>query len=320
MEQKSFSTFFKAHYLKVLLLSFSITVFTFLLFPFDDLGDLVTSQVYDKSNKRIYVQFDRLHLSLFPESGIALDEVYLEATGVPALKAKELVFTPSLSSLMSSKPAGSVALKGFLQGNIEASLKPAGKSENGVIRDRITLSAKQISLSEIREMAQLPVMLKGSINLDSTATADLTFQEQPDMDLTLKIDKFELPPSNVQTPMGPITLPDLKLSSVELKGRLSSGRFQIEEGLIGKDQDEIRGTIKGGIAMTIKQQGGVIYPVIGGYDFNVDLNIKKSFQDRAALFLSFIDQHKTNTADGARYAFKLNATSSSVPPSINPLR
>ncbi len=45
--------------------------------------------------------------------------------------------------------------------------------------------------------------------------------------------------------MGPLTLPDLKLSTVELKGRLAAGRFVIETGTIGKPGDELYGTIKG---------------------------------------------------------------------------
>lgn len=317
---KKFFQLIGQHKGKFVLMIFSAVVFAVLLFPFSDLGDLVSSQVSKMTNNQVYLQFDKLRMSLFPETGVALDEVYLEAQAFPPLKSRELVFTPSVSSLINQKPAGTVALRGFLNGDVEASLKPGLKTENGIERQKVTLNAKKLSLAQLRELAQLPVMIKGNLDVDSQALADFTFQEQPDMDVVLKIDKFELPPATVQTMMGPITLPDLKLSAVELKGRLSAGRFQIEEGVIGKSPDEINGTIKGGIALTIQNRNGQMAPIVGAYDFAIDLNIKKGFQDRAALFLSFVDQFKTPTADGARYAFKLNATSPQLPPSMSALR
>lgn len=307
------------HKWKLVLMLISTLFFAALLFPFGDLGDLVSSQVSKLTNNRLYLQFDQLRLSLFPAAGVALDEVYLEAQNFPALKSQQLIFTPSISSLISQKPAGSVVLKGFLQGTVEASLKPAKKSENDVPRQALTLNAKKISLNDLRELVELPVMIKGQLDIESKAIADLSFQEAPDMDLTIKIEKFELPAANVQTQMGPLTLPNLKLSSVELKGRLSAGRFQIESGIIGRDADEVKGTIKGGMSMTIQNHNGQIVPIWGAYAFEVDLSIRKSFQDRAALFLSFIDQHKTPLADGARYAFKLSATDPQNPPNITAL-
>lgn len=307
------------HKWKFVLMLISAVGFAAFLFPFGDLGDLVTSQVSKVTNNRLYLQFDRLHLSLFPEAGIALDEVYLEAQNFPSLKSQKLIFTPSISSLIYQKPAGSVTLKGFLEGTVEASLKPASKSDNGVPRQALTLHAKKLSLSDLRELAELPVMIKGQLDIDSQAIADLSFQEAPDMDLTIKIEKFELPAANVQTPMGPLTLPNLKLSSVELKGRLSAGRFQIESGIIGRDADEVKGTIKGGMALTIQNRNGQIIPLWGAYSFDIDLSIRKSFQDRAALFLSFIDQHKTPLADGSRYAFKISANDPQLPPSVTAL-
>ncbi|MGZ5280631.1 MAG: type II secretion system protein GspN, partial [Pseudobdellovibrionaceae bacterium] len=210
--------------------------------------------------------------------------------------------------------------KGFLKGDVEVSLKPGPKSDNGVERQKITLDAKSLSLQEIREMAQLPILMTGSANVNSTALVDLTFQEQPDMDLVLKIDKLDIPSSNLQTVMGPLTLPDLKLTSVELKGRWSAGQFLIEDGLIGKDSDELRGRIKGTLGLQIQNRNGNFVPVLGAYNLDIDLTIRKSFQDKASLFLSFIDQYKTPTADGAQYKFKLSGTDFQSPPTMGAAR
>ncbi len=305
---------------KIFVMLTSVVVFALILFPFDDLSDLVTSQVSKLSQNSVYLSFEKLKLSLFPTPGVQLDQVYIESIRTPALSAEELVITPSISGLIQQKPYGNVRAKGLLKGDVEIQVGKGPQTENGVERQKIEVSVKKVSLFDIRALASLPVMLKGQINLEGTALADLTFQEQPDLDLNLTINQFELPPSNVNTPMGPLTLPDLKLTSVELKGRLSAGRFIIETGTIGKPGDELFGTIKGNIGISIINRGGAIAHQMGAYNIEVDLKAKKSFQDRAALFLSFIDGYKTATADGGQYRFKLTATNPMMPPSIGAVR
>jgi type II secretion system protein N len=317
---KAFLGWLWSHKLKFFVTLFSVLAFGFLLFPFSDLSDLVSAQVSKVTNGQVYLQFDNLRMSVFPETGIAFDQVYLEGQGLPTLKADELVFTPSVSSLIYQKPAGSVAAKGFLKGEIEASLKPGTKSDNGIERQKITLSAKKLSLADIRDIAQLPILMTGSTSFETGGMMDLTFQEQPDMDLTLKIDDLVLPPSNVQTAMGPLTLPDLKLASVELKGRLAGGQFLIEEGLIGKESDELRGKIKGSLGLQIQNRNGSFFPVMGSYSFEIDLSVRKSFQDKANLFLTFIDNFKTPLADGAQYKFKVSGADFQGPPTMGAAR
>ncbi len=52
---------------KIFVMILSALVFVFLLFPFDDLSDLISSQVSKLSNNSVYVQFERLKMSLFPQ-------------------------------------------------------------------------------------------------------------------------------------------------------------------------------------------------------------------------------------------------------------
>jgi type II secretion system protein N len=305
---------------KLFVMVLSSLLFIFILFPFDDLSDLISSQVSKLTNNSLYVQFDKLKMSLFPTPGVRMDQVYIESIRMPSLSAEELVITPSISGLIQQKPYGQISAKGFLKGDVELQMGKGTRTENGIERQKIEISAKKVALNDLRALGNLPIMLKGQVNIESTALADLTFQEQPDVDLNLTINSFELPPSNVNTPMGPLTLPDLKLSTVELKGRLAAGRFIIETGTIGKPGDELYGTIKGNIGITIINQGGRFGQQIGAYNFEIDLKAKKSFQDRAALFLSFIDGYKTPTAEGAQFKFKVSATNPMMPPSIGSSR
>lgn len=305
---------------KIFVLLLSTLIFIFVLFPFDDLSDLISSQVSKVTNNSVYVSFEKLKMSLFPTPGVKMDQVYIESIRTPALSAQELVITPSISGLIQQKPYGQVSAKGLLKGDVDLQVGKGTRTENGLERHRVEVSAKKVSLHDLRELANLPILLKGEIDLQSTVLADITFQEQPDIEVDLKINKFELPPSNVNTPMGPLTLPDLKLTSVELKGRLAAGRFVIENGTIGRPGDELQGTIKGDIAITIVNRGGGFGQQIGAYNLNIDLRAKKSFQDRAILFLGFLDGYKTPTADGGQYKFRVSATNPMMPPSISATR
>lgn len=305
---------------RIVLLIFSAIFFTFLFFPLGDLSDLVTAQVSKMTRNQVYLQFDDLNFSVLPQPGIAFDKLNLQAQSFPTIKAEQVIVTPSLFSLITQKPAGQVTAMGLMGGKIKASISGGKKSESGIERQLITLNAEKLSLAELKTALNLPVSLKGQISIDSTTLADLAFQEQPEMDVLVRIDRFELPPSNLQTAMGPMTLPDLKLSAVQLKGRLAGGRFFIEEGIIGNANDELSGSIKGNIGLQLQNSGGSINPLIGGYDFSLDLKVKKSFEQKSSLFLSFIDQYKTALPDGARYAFKLSAANPMMPPSFGALR
>ena len=317
--RKALSALFNSK-LKFLVMLLSTVVFLLVLFPMNDLGDLVSSQVARLTGNKLFLQFEELKMSTFPSPGVKFEQVFVEAQGVPGISANEIRFTPSISGLISQKPYGSVNAKGLFKGDVRINVKSGNRSDNGVERQKIEIVAQKLNLQDLREVARLPVMIKGKLDLESIALVDLSFAEQPDVDVNLNISQFELPPSNVMTPMGSLTLPDLKLSTVELKGRLAGGKLIIENGLIGKEGDELRGNITGNIEVTLSNAGGVISPLLGGYTFNVNLRAKRNFQDRAALFLSFIDAYKSPTAEGAEYKFKVSAINSMTPPSIGAVR
>lgn len=305
---------------KFFLLIFSALVFAVIIFPFDDLSDLISSQVSKGTQNRVYLQFENLDMSLIPQPGFKMENVYLETLQTPAISVNELTVTPSVRALLAKQPYGHVHAKGLLKGDVDLQVSKGPKTENGTDRQRIDVKAAKVSLYDVRELANLPVVLRGQMNLDTTALADLTFQEQPDVDINLTVQKFELPPASIETMMGPLTLPDLKLTSIELKGRLADGRFIIENGVIGKPGDELYGSIKGNMALSIVNRGGRFAPQVGAYSFDIDLTTKQSFQQKAGLFLSFIESYKSPTADGAKYKFKLSATNPMMPPNFGAAR
>ncbi|MFN8792099.1 MAG: type II secretion system protein GspN [Bdellovibrionales bacterium] len=296
--------------------SMATTFFLVVLFPLNDISDLVTSEVAKGSNNQVYFQFDSLSLSPVPP-GLRMDKVQVESAQMAGLKADEVVVRPSISGLLRGLPYGSLEANGFLRGHLNVKVGSGEPAEGGQSRSRIELAAQKISLRDLRGLIGLPVPLQGNLDIQSQALADFTFQAQPEGDLEVAIARFELPPSSVQTMMGPLTLPEVKLGQVNLKGRLSRGTFTIEQGDFGKTGDELQLSLKGTLQITLQNLGGQIVPIIGGYNLDVDLRTQPGFQQRAGLFLSFVQSHQKSPG---QYRFKIAAQSMNLPPQISTLR
>lgn len=304
---------------KILLGLISIFIFLFLFFPFSDLSSLVTSEVARLTQNQLFFQFDEMQIQIFPKPGITFGKVNVDAGQFPTIKADELLISPSPSAILTQTPAGSISAKGLFRGNVEISLGSGTKSEAGTPRQKIEIKADKLSLNELKEFRQIPILLKGNLSLQSKILADLSFSEQPDADIEIHAEKLEIPSQVMNTLMGPLNLPDLRLGQVDLKGKLVAGRLTLDEGKIGRDGDDIRGEIKGGITINVRNQNG-IYPEVGAYSFDIDLSMKKATEDKLNIFLSLLSQYRTQTADGARYQIRMSAQNPAYPPSITNLR
>ncbi|MEY4615396.1 MAG: hypothetical protein RJB66_356 [Pseudomonadota bacterium] len=289
------------------------------LFPTSDLGDLVSTKVSEFTQNQVFLQFDEFSFDVAPP-GVEFSNVFLESPFFPGFSAETISIAPSVSGMISQKPYGTVKAQGFLDGTISATVKKGQATDAGVERHRLLLDVEKISLASVREMLKWTTAFEGRISLTADGQGDLALNEQPDVDLKLEVDKFALPPATINTMMGPLTLPDMKLGIIHLKGRLSNGKFLIESGEIGKKQDDLFGKIKGSWNVQLMMMGGRPVPQLGAYDFEVDLVANKQFQAKAGLFLSLLDQYKTMTGDGARYQFKVSGADLYNPPSINATR
>lgn len=294
-------------------------LFFVILFPTEDLGDLVSSKVSEVTENQVFLQFGNFNFQIAPP-GLKFSEIFLETAFAPGISAEEISISPSISGLIAKRLYGSVDAKGLLKGDVSLSVKKGQPTETGNERQRLIMEVENVSLGSLREMMKWPLALEGSLNLNADGQADLALSEQPDVDLNIELANFSLPPATVNTMMGPLTLPDMKLKLIHLKGRLSNGKFHIESGDIGQKKDDLFGNIKGFWNMNLQLQGGRPVPQLGSYDLEINLVTNKTFQSKASLFLSLLDQYKSDTPDGARYQFKVSASDLMSPPSITGTR
>ncbi|MES3036334.1 MAG: type II secretion system protein GspN [Bdellovibrionota bacterium] len=305
---------------KIVFTVFMTSVFYFMLFPFSDLTDFVSNTIAKQTQNQVQLTMDSMGLSILPP-GLALENAQVEIGSFAPLKAQRLALTPSPTGLIHQKPYGTFEAKGLFRGNAKISVSAGKKSDGGVNREKIEMKAQKLSLSDLKDFLRLPVSIRGSADLLSSSQVDLSWNEQPESELQILIEKFELPPASVPTSFGPIALPEINLSQVDLKGRLAAGRFIIEKGQIGKDTDDFSGSIRGKMDMALRNAGdGTPVPVFGAYDLEFDLLVKPAFETKAALFLSFIAAHKTPSTQGSRYRFKVTGMQWGAPPDISTVR
>jgi type II secretion system protein N len=309
---------------KIGLLLVLAVLFFVTLFPFADLNDWISAQIADASGNQIFIEFEDAGIDIIPNTGLNLSGVSLDTPSFGPLKISEITLLPSIGGLIRQTPSGRVKMRGVLEGDLDLSLSPGKTSEAGNPTYSIKIQGESLVLNDLGKIAQLPVNFKGKLSLKVSGSAEPTFSEQPDMDITLKIDQLQLPPSTIDSQMGPINLPALRISQLELQGRLSAGRLNIEKAQLGKAGDDISGSLKGGVNLTVMTSGGGFELVPGAYSLEADLMMTPDFEARARGPLSFLflllDNYKSSAAGGFRFAFKASASNPQMPPSITALR
>lgn len=314
------------HKWKILTTIFFAFIFLFILFPFKDLNDFISSKISAVTQNKVFVSFEDLTLNPL-SSTLHLDKVLVETEQLDRLNIEKLSATPSIMALIAKKPGGTLNAEGVLGGNAVLKVTPhkepkgaANADVQGNFKADINLSTENVSLKELRKVLSLQLPLEGSVNMNTNLTVDSAFVEQPEGDVQLTIQKFVLSSSTVQVPdLGALNVPELRLSTVDLKGKMQGGKFTIETGKLGSAGDELNGTIRGEIGLVMQNMNGQIHPVVNSYNISIDLLAKPAFKDRASFFLSFIDQYKRDESGNTRYKFKLVSNAPGMPPQFSPL-
>lgn len=309
--------FLLKHKLKISLVFFCTTVFLFFLFPLSDLNDFISSKISQATGNKIFLQFDEMNLNPLTTT-LNLHKVIVETEQIDHLTIQKLSATPSLMALISKQPGGQISAEGVLGGSLTLKLTPTGTDKAN--KSNIEITIEKISLKEIKKLVSSNLPISGILDSTSSLTIDPAFIEQPEGELQLRIQKFEMQTANVQLPdLGNLNLPEIKFSTIELKGKIQGGKFIIEVGKLGSATDDFSGVIKGDVGFVIQNKNGQMKPMVNSYNLTVDLQAKPAFKDRASFFLSFIDPYKKEDAGQTRYKFKLLSTGPGLPPQFSAL-
>ncbi len=302
------------HKSKIAWLLFSMMAFLFILFPYGDLGGWVATKVTQWTDNQVYLQFEDLGFSFKPQLGVEMEDVFLQTPFLPALKMDSLFAAPSFLGLVTFNPAFTLIAEGFWGGSVHFSSSGSKKNEREVLVHRFKLSLEEVALGKIQEFFELPFSFQGKLLGSTHLAVDLEFGEQPQGDLSMDVVGFRMPPSSIDTQMGPVTLPHVEVSQVSVRGRLNQGELFIEEAQLGSSKDQLYGEIKGKWGVSFRRKGTEVSPIFGAYELKIDLNVAQALHKEMELLFFLMDSCKNTTTTGVRYLCKISGTGGGRPP------
>jgi len=275
--------------------------------------------VSERTNNQVFLQFDRLGFQVFPLPALAVDNVVVESSFMPSLQARHLSLAPSISGFLSMRPGFNAGISDVWNGDIDVELKTGKKNEQGVAQQLVRIDIDKIDLAKANEALDLPLKLQGALSGDSSFSVDPSFATQPEGDVVIRVKEMRFPAATVPTPMGPIMLPGLSWSNIQLKGRLTGGKLQIEQAELGSSSDPLRGIIKGELEMMLESRGaGQTGLVWGPYQLNIDLDIDSKLDKDLGMFLAILGNFKSKTTTGSKFKFKVSGQNFRATPAITP--
>ncbi|MCB0394801.1 MAG: type II secretion system protein GspN [Bdellovibrionales bacterium] len=284
--------------------------FFFVLFPINDLKDRVISLVSEGSQNQVYLQFEEMNLDIVPTPGMTLTEVEVDAVGFESIKADSVSVRPTIGTLltgwMTNKVGGTAVMSGIFGGEAKVYGKVIDPSpENFSIEYDLNLADTQIG-SVIK---WLPVdgNLQGSLNAESSGTLDLTYKTQPNLTFKAEASSLKIVSLSFPTPLGPFTLPPMKVNQFVLAGNWQEGVLNLEDVRIGKDRDDLEGTIKG--TVNLRMVNGRVMPE--KYNLSFRFKISSGIQNQFGAILEGLGISKFKS--GENYSFKAEGTPYEMP-------
>ena len=175
----SIRNLFRFHKLKMLGVVLFALLFTFFLFPYEDLADLATAKVSQITNNQVYLQSDTLDLGFIPIS-VSMDKVLVETPTLPAVKADYLSVSPWISGLIIGKQGASIDAKKLFGGAVAIDFHEGDKLKSGERMKNLGVDATGLKLPEVssflRDGGLASFLLQGTLGLKTQMQIDPNFR------------------------------------------------------------------------------------------------------------------------------------------------
>ena len=303
---------FRNHKLKILGLFLSFIFFMYLLFPFNDLGDFVATKIAQVTQSQVIVDFDSLTFSFFPQPGLSLTNVSVETPFTPSLTAKYLEVAPSIMGLLALKPGVTVRAEDLLGGDLTLSTRGGDKISGSKMKQKVSLDLSRLNLGNISKVANLPMKVEGFISGSVDSQVDPDLGEQPTADMTGRFEKVVFPEGTLLTPAGPLPVPTININDVSFEGHLDKGTLDVTKLVLGRPGGDLYVNLNGKVDVKVVK-GGLVPVIVGGYEFNVHVQLGDVLKKSFGLYLPLLAAYQ---AAGNTYAFSMTGTGTNSPPSL----
>jgi len=314
-----------------LLFILSLLIMIYLLFPFGDIGDLVGSEIAKATQNKVQLQFEDMNLSLIP-LGLKLSDVNVKTLVAPEVSSESISVYPSFLSLVSlglfnkKIPQGRVSVEKIFNGDLNLKLAQAKASEKVKDRFNLEIEASQLSLNDLKKMIPgSSAEMDGLLSSKSSFDFDLNFQEPIDGVFNLKAEQLKFSSLSIPTPLGPLPLPSVNFKQILSAGKISNDQLNIEQFEFGDDKDELQGSLKGRIQLSLRPQDPRNPVQLGSYSLEVQIKAKNSLISKAATLIDIINgmippEAQKKTISGMEYRVKVSGERFGPPPQMETLR
>lgn len=300
---------FLFHKSKIILFFVLIISFVLVFFPYDDLSDMISSEVANATGNTVYVQFDKLSLGFLPQLGIHMANVFIETPFATDLRADSLKVAPSFLSLFAMKPLGRIKAENLFAGDLDASISNSNKlkAPQAISAD---IDYMNFNLNEVvKTFVPISMKANGTASLNALVDLDLEFKSQPEGNVQILSPKVSIPSFSFDTYMNGVkqsmSVPNLNLGKVQIKGQLKNGKVLFSDTVIGSAKDDVFAKIGGDVDLRIAPNS----TAINYYNLAIDLTLKDTFIKDLGSYGSMLDlmigKFKSKSLDGTRYAFRL---------------
>lgn len=312
----------KTHFRKILFVPIAFVFFSIVLFPFDDLGDLVTEKIATGTQNQVFLHFDHLGISFFPPS-LKMKNVVVDTPFLPSLRAGSINLAPALGRLITFKRGVSVQAEDLFKGDYSGSFGEVSKDNRDMVE--FNTSFRGVDLRALTQFFESPWEISGAADLYvERGLIDPEMVEQPKFEVEMRGEKVALPntlPSNIPF-LGGMLLPTMRFSEVSLKGRMINREMVIDLGVLGGENDPFRAKIKGKLEVEFRRGPGGIVPIMGGYDLSINLemdrNFEADFQKRLPIAYDPLTKYKSVTGRGSRFALRVKSPNTYSIPEMTP--
>lgn len=303
-----------------------LVLFTFLaalmIFPYDDLSDVITAQVYARSGNKVYVQFDSLDLNFVPTPGVDLENVVLEMPGFPSIEVPRLEYGAWIAGAITGKAGGTINAQKLFGGDIEADIKQGEVLKSEQRATTIIADAKKLNLKQVtdflRESGRANMPLKGTADFTTDITVDPAMQTPPNGRVTADVKALTLPISQLlPPPMNSFfaSIPELTFSRATVDASMADGRVSIKSLKLGAATDAISANISGNLAMVPGAAGGM---QVSPQNLLVELSIRNDAPSdivkMSPLIQDFMKVKPDVSPTGRTYRFVANGSTFSPAP------
>lgn len=306
-------------------------LFCYLLFPFEEISDVISSKITSATNGAWYVQFDDFDFRLWPGStGVQMRNVLIENATLPAIKADTLAVTPWILGAITGRQGASLDVNGLFGGFVVADYREGDKLKSGEREKRIAVDIEKLKLPQLtrflREGGLMKLTLKGDLHFSSQIQIDPVFDNQPKGTIDAEINEMALPAQSLLVNFNgvplPLPLPEMKLGLTHLLAKISDGNVELNSLKISGKNNDISGEATGLLGLRLRRDNFGVNPQLGSYDLRLNLTFKRDFVNAneagsLGLVFNMIRSYRRETATGYQYAFRIKGDASSSMPQIS---